>query len=273
MSAASCSIPCASPRRSSSASRPSSPSSSSLTAPRCAPGSSSVVGIERVQRVVEPRVERPWTARARGCVFRRNAERCERLSGSLQRHERLGGEKAAGHRRRHAARAGDGREQRMSIGDAEHALAVGDVIDRPGHRCDHAEPLRGLARELGRCEAGADRLDAAHLGRRADQRCHFTRIATQHGDVDGLEDPSRSLRPVRGRTHADRIEHDGHSACVRRVACEQHRVDPLFRERPDVQHERTTRDRPSPATSSRACAMTGNAPSASVAFAVSFMTT
>ena len=80
-----------------------------------------------------------------------------------------------------------------------------------------------------------------------------------------------SVRYV-GRADADRIEHDGDPARVRGAAGEQHRLDPVVGERADVEDERR-READHLLDLLGACAMTGSAPSASVAFAVSFMTT
>ena len=77
------------------------------------------------------------------------------------------------------------------------ALAVGDVVDRAGDGRDDAERPRGLARELGRVAAGADRLDAAHLGLDADERRDLAGVPAQDGDVDVVEDPLRRVGPVR----------------------------------------------------------------------------
>ena len=97
---------------------------------------------------------------------------------------------------------------------------------------------RRLARELGRIAAAADGLDPAHLGLDADERRDLAGVPAQHGDVDGVEDPLRGVRPVGGRAGADRVEHDRDPPLVRRRAGEQHRLDPVLGERADVEHER-----------------------------------
>ena len=109
----------------------------------------------------------------------------------------------------------------MPVRDRDHALAVGDVVDRPGHRRDDAERARRLARELGRIAAGRDRLDAAHLGLDADERRHLAGVAAQHGHVDLVEDPLRGLGAVARRAGADRVEHDRHAALVGGAAGER----------------------------------------------------
>ena len=76
----------------------------------------------------------------------------------------------------------------MAVRDRDDALAVGDVVDRPGDRRDEAERARRLARKLGGIAAAADRLDAAHLGLDADERRHLAGVAAQH----------RRRRPRRG---------------------------------------------------------------------------
>ena len=67
--------------------------------------------------------------------------------------------------------------QRMAVLDADHGLAVGDVIDRAGDRSDDAELPRDLARELGGIGAGGDRLDTAHLGFDPDERRDLAGVA------------------------------------------------------------------------------------------------
>ncbi len=86
--------------------------------------------------------------------------------------------------------------------------------------------------------AGCDGLDAPNLGLDTDERRHLARVPPQDGHVDGAEDVSRRCRPIGRRAGADRIEHDRDAALVRGLAGEDHRLDPVLRERADVQHER-----------------------------------
>ena len=98
---------------------------------------------------------------------------------------------------------------------------------------------RRLARELGGVGAGADRLDAAHLGRdarRASRPRPRSRAAT------AISTSSRIRRAVSVR-YAVAPAPTGSSTTgtprgVRRPAGGEHRLDPVRRERPDVEHER-----------------------------------
>ena len=164
------------------------------------------------------------------------------------------------------------REQLVAVRDREHALAVGDVVDRAGHGSDDAERRAASRGSSAGVAAGADRLDAAHLGLDADERRDLARVAAQDGHVDLVEDPLRRLRPVARRAGADRVEDDRDAArsppapasSIASTQCGES-VPMLITSAPA---------RPTiSSTSSRACAITGSAPSASVAFAVSFMTT
>src|SRR6266511_4020050 len=53
--------------------------------------------------------------------------------------------------------------------------------------------------------------------------------------IEEVEDPLRRLGAERRRTDADGIEHDRRSRGVRGLPRQQHRLDPLTRERADVQ--------------------------------------
>src|SRR5581483_7908781 len=95
--------------------------------------------VEPGERVVQRDVEGAGALRARRRVLASDAERDERLDGRLERVVGADGEEAAGDRGRHAAGAGDAREQRVAVLDGDRALAVGDVVDGAGHRGDDLE--------------------------------------------------------------------------------------------------------------------------------------
>ena len=84
----------------------------------------------------------------------------------------------------------------------------------------------------------ADRLDSPHLGRDADKRGDLTRVTAEHCDVDLAENPARGLGAVRRGAGPDRVEHDRDAARVRGAPGSEHRLDPVRRERADVQDER-----------------------------------
>ena len=206
---------------------------------------------------------------ARG-VLAGDAEGDERSDGSL---ERVGDrEEAAGDRARHAPCAGDSCEQRVTVRDRSGAGPVRDVVDRPGDRCDHTERGRSGAGDRGRVVSRGDRLDAANLGLDPDERRHLPRVAAQHRHVDLVEDALRRLGAVRRRADSDRIEDEGTPAslaatpAISIASTQCGESVPMFSTSAPAM-------RTISATSSRACAITGSAPSASVAFAVSFMTT
>src|SRR3954470_138902 len=126
----------------------------------------------------------------------------------------------------------------MAVRHGERPPAVGHVVDRAGNGGDEPELPPGLHRELRRLEPGRDRLDAAHLGVCTDERGHLAGVTAQDGHAHLGEDPPRRVGAVRGRAGSDGIEHDRDPPRARRAAGEQHRLDPLLRERADVEHER-----------------------------------
>ena len=119
----------------------------------------------------------------------------------------------------------------------------------------------------------ADRLDSPHLGLDSDERGDLARVAAEHRDVDLAENPARRSRC--GTTVAPAPTGSSTTGTPR-----------AFAARPAASIASTQWDESVPmfstsapanptisSTSSGACAITGSAPSASVAFAVSFMTT
>src|SRR5579862_2119898 len=141
---------------------PPEPPSNNLLLARFGPGAGvEGCGVERREGVVEVDVEAARPLRIHRCIFACDAECDKRLDRGVERSR--DGEEAPGHGARHAARAGDRREQRMAVRDCDDALAVGDMVDRAGHGCDHAELGGGGAGDLGGV-AAADRLDATDLG-------------------------------------------------------------------------------------------------------------
>ena len=74
----------------------------------------------------------------------------------------------------------------MSVGDRQHALAVGDVVDRAGDRGHAAERPRSLARQL-RPGGRADGLDASDLRLVPGQGRDLRRVAANDGDVEVVE--------------------------------------------------------------------------------------
>ena len=112
------------------------------------------------------------------------------------------------------------------------------MVDRPGHRRDHAEAARCGARELGRLDTGSDRLDPANLRLSTDERRDLARIAAEHRHVHETEDAVRGRRTVFRRTRTDGIEHHRDLPRGRSTAREQHRLDPVRRQRADVEDER-----------------------------------
>ena len=125
----------------------------------------------------------------------------------------------------------------MAIRDRKRPFAVRDVVDRPRDRGDDAEPAGRGPRERGGLEPGRHRLDPAHLGLRTDERRHLAGVAAQHGDVDLVEDPARGLGAVLSGADTDGIEDDRDPTRARGPARKQHRVDPVLRERADVEHQ------------------------------------
>ena len=160
----------------------------------------------------------------------------------------------------------------MTVRDRDDRIAVGDVVDRAGDGGDEPERPRGLARELGGLAARGDRLDAANLRLDADERRDLGRVAAQDRDVDVVEEPPRRLGAVARRAGADRVEHDRDAGCE--AARPASSIDSTQGGESVPMLSTSAAARPAiSSTSSRACAITGSAPSASVAFAVSFMTT
>ena len=158
---------------------------------------STVSGVERGQRVVEPRVERSRPFGAGGGVLGGDLVGDERLRRGVERIVGLHGDEAAGERGRDAAGSRHRREERMTVRDGDDPLAVRDVVDRPGDRRDEPELPRGPARERRRLEPGRHRLDAAHLRLRPDERRDLALVAAEDGDVDLVENAPRGVRPVR----------------------------------------------------------------------------
>src|SRR5205823_3571620 len=83
-------------------------------------------------RVVQRRVERARPLRLERSILAGDAEGDERLRGGGQRIVGPEGEEAARDRGRHAARAGDRREQRLAVRDGGRVLSVRDVVDGAG---------------------------------------------------------------------------------------------------------------------------------------------
>src|SRR3954449_6124908 len=130
--------------------------------------------------------------------------------------------------------ARDGRDEpKLPAGLARELRRLQPGRPRPDHT-----PRAGRARELRRLEPGRHRLDTAHLRVGADEGRDLARVSTQHGDPHLVEDPPRRVGAVRGRAGTDGIQDDGDPALARCTAGEEHRVDPVFRERADVEHER-----------------------------------
>ena len=146
------------------------------------------------------------------------------------------------------------------------------MVDRPVTDATTPSVRAALRRELGRIGAGADRLDAAHLGVDADERRDLAGVAAQHRDVDLVEDPLRGLGAVRvapaptgsSTTGTPRSFAARPASSIASTQCGE--SVPMLRTSAPASATISS-------TSSGACAITGSAPSASVAFAVSFMTT
>ena len=227
--------------------------------------------IERGQSVVEGDVEAARAFGLDGGVLARDAEGDQRLDGSLEAIV-LAGEEAAGQRGRHAARPRDRREQLVTVRDRRVSLTVRDVVDGSGDRGDDAERPRRLLGELGRIAATADRLDPAHLGVDADERRDLACVAAQDGDVDVVEDSLRRARPVGGRPRADGSRTTGIPRSFAATPASNIASIQSSESVPMLSTSAPARPTIS-TTSSFACAITGSAPSARIAFAVSFMTT
>jgi hypothetical protein len=125
-----------------------------------------------------------------------------------------------------------------AVCDADDLVAVRHIVDRARDGRDGAERAPRLPCELGRIVGNADRLHAAHLGVDSDERRHLTGVTAHDRDLELVQQPLRRLCPVAGRTGADGVEDDRQAAPVRCPAREQHRLDPVLRQRADVEHER-----------------------------------
>ena len=132
---------------------------------------------------------------------------------------------AAGDRGRHAARAGDRREQRIAVRDGERARAVGDVVDRARHRGDDAE---ARSRRCARSSAPPSRLrsprrrgsrPAARRAPRSRLRCRArSRRRPRRGSASRCpcETSSRRRRPDRARPARRRRSPPSRRAASRR---------------------------------------------------------
>ncbi len=218
-------------------------------------------------------MERAGALGTGGRVLGGDVERDERLRGGFERLVRLRGEEAAGERRGDAAGPGHGGEQRMAVRDREDLLAVGDVVDRPGDGGNEPELQPGLARELGGLEPTRHRLDAAHLGVGAHERRHLAGVAAQHGR---RRTSSRIRRAVSVRYAVAPTPTGSSTTGIPRALAARPAISIASIQCSESVPMLSTSADASPtisSTSCGACAMTGSAPIASVAFAVSFMTT
>jgi hypothetical protein len=186
-------------------------------------------------------VKAPWALRPLCSILPGDAEGDQRLGRGRERVVRANGEEAAGDRRRHAAGARDGAQKLVAVGHRVDGLAVRDVIDRAGDRGHGAKRPRRLSSQL-RAATVAYCLDATDLRLPAGERGDLGRVAADDGDLELVEQALRSLGPVGRGAGADGIEHDRDAGSVGRAAGDEHRLDPLVRERADVEDERP-RDR------------------------------
>ena len=153
-------------------------------------------------------------------------------------------------------------------------VTVRDVVDRARSPTRRRRACDAAARAIAAASSPrGDRLDTAHLGLDADERRDLACVAAQHRHVDLVEDALRRLGAVRRRAGADRVENDRHARLVRRALRRSSIASTHCGESVPMFSTSAPARRTISATSSRACAITGSAPSARVAFAVSFMTT
>ena len=93
-----------------------------------------------------------------------------------------------------------------SVRSPSETWSTGPVTDATSPSC-RAAPRASSA---GSSPIG-DRLDAAHLGVRADERRYLACVSAQHGHAHLVENPARRVGAVGGRAGADRIEDDRES--------------------------------------------------------------
>ena len=197
------------------------------------------LGVERCQRVVEPRVERPRAAGAGGGVLGGDAERGERLGRRVERLVRLRGEEAAGERGRDAA----GPVTAASSGCRSRRRATRspsrDVVDRAGDRGDERRAAAPAARAS---SAGSSPVAIDSTPRTSASAP--TSVATSPGlpRSTATSTSSRIRRAVSVRYAVAPAPTGSSTTGIPRAfaarAGEQHRLDPLLRERADVEHER-----------------------------------
>ena len=111
----------------------------------------------------------------------------ERLGGGGERRLRANCEEAPGDRRRHAARSGDRRHQRISVRHRQRLLSIGDVVDGTGHCNDGIEFAGRCNRQLAGRIARAHRLHSADLRLAAGQGRDLGQVPAHDGDVDLVE--------------------------------------------------------------------------------------
>ena len=195
--------------------------------------------VEVVERVVEARVERPRALRALGGILARDAEGDQGLRRCLERRVRRDREEAAGDRGRHAARAGDGAEQLVAVRDRDHALAVGDVVDRRPSRRRHSRasrPPRCASSGQSRPRRSTRRRGSPPAAPRASRPRPRCRARPRPRPRRGCASPSRCGSFVApAPTGSSTTGTPRAFAAARR---EQHRLDPVLRQRADVEHER-----------------------------------
>ena len=261
------------PRRSSSASSPNSPSSSSVTAARSG----------RARRACPGRARRARRTGAR--------ETCPGRPHRPPRPRRRRRTLPAPRPRPRAARPASPRGsspstwttmQPVPVTAASSSCPFATASTRspsetwstgPGNRRDDAELRAGHERELRRRGLRPHRLDAAHLGARPDERRHLAGVPAQHRHLDPVEDPLRRRGPIarsrRRRRDRGRPEASAPSPPRPRAASTRPRPARACR----CSARAPTRARSSPRPPRAACAITGSAPIARVALAVSFITT
>ena len=95
----------------------------------------------------------------------------------------------------------------MAVRDRQDSLAVGDVINWPGHG-GHETMLAGRStREVGRLSPPTYRFHATNLGGHADERCHFALVAAQDRNLHLFQQPAGRVRPIARRPCTDGVEH------------------------------------------------------------------
>ena len=206
-----------------------------------------------VARAVERRPGRARRARRRGARGTSRARRLARciLAGDAERRECnaaassgvADGEEAAGHRGRHAARP-------VTVASSGSPFAT--ASSRSPSETWSTGPVTAATtpsfgrrtRDVGAAPRRADRLDAADLRFDAGERGDLAGVAAQIATSTSSRIRLRCRCEMSSRRRR-RVENDGPPARVRSLAGEQHRLDPVRRERPDVEHERA-RERASP---------------------------